>query len=67
MTSTSTLLYRAYSATALIREQLLVTIFGYKSHCKHHPTCSRYTLEMIQQKGLVLGLVIGARRLMTCW
>ena len=63
----TTVVYRAYSATALIREQLLMTFFGYKSHCKHYPTCSRYTHEMIQREGLVKGLVLGMRRLATCW
>lgn len=67
MISLTTLVYKTYSATALIREQLLLTTFGYKSHCKHYPTCSRYTHEMIQQKGLVTGLALGARRLSTCW
>ncbi|MBP7119381.1 membrane protein insertion efficiency factor YidD [Candidatus Woesebacteria bacterium] len=60
-------LFYFYSATAYIREQLLITVFGYKSHCKHTPTCSQYTHEMIQEKGLMAGVVLGARRLATCW
>lgn len=67
MKRTTHFLYLLYSASALVREQLLVTMFGYKSHCKHSPTCSRYTHEMIQQKGLMAGVVLGMRRLATCW
>lgn len=60
-------LYRSYSATALVREQLLVTLLGYKSPCRHSPTCSRYTHEMIQKNGLATGVALGIRRLATCW
>lgn len=67
MKTAAKFLYHVYSATAFIREQLLVTLFGYKSHCKHSPTCSRYTHEMIQKKGLAAGVVLGMRRLATCW
>ncbi len=67
MKKISVVLYHCYSATAYIREQLLVTVFGYKSHCKHFPTCSRYTKEMIQQKGIVTGVILGISRFATCW
>lgn len=67
MKQVSNLLFQLYSLTALVRQQVLVTIFGYKSECKHTPTCSRYTRDMIRQKGFAVGIVLGARRLATCW
>lgn len=63
----STLVFTIYTSTTLMREQLLVTMFGFKSHCKHVPTCSQFTHEAIQEKGVVVGLALGLRRLARCW
>lgn len=56
-----------YSFTPYIREQLLVTVFGYKSVCKHHPTCSEYAKEQIAKKGVLQGGLVGVKRVITCW
>ena len=34
--------------------------------CKYEPTCSRYTVEAIQEFGILRGLVLGAWRLLRC-
>lgn len=61
------LLFTLYSFTPYLREQLLVTVFGYKSVCKHHPTCSEYAKQQVAEKGLLRGSLFGVKRVLTCW
>ena len=35
-------------------------------HCRFLPTCSEYTIEAIQERGLVVGLLKGAWRILRC-
>ncbi len=34
--------------------------------CKYRPTCSQYTLECINNKGVLLGILLGAWRILRC-
>ncbi|MDP2912011.1 MAG: membrane protein insertion efficiency factor YidD [Candidatus Omnitrophota bacterium] len=34
--------------------------------CRFHPSCSQYTLQAIDDKGAVLGLIKGLGRIMRC-
>ena len=34
--------------------------------CKFYPTCSAYTIEAIEKKGVVKGLLLGAWRILRC-
>lgn len=45
---------------------MVISMMGYKSYCKHSPTCSEYTIQQIQRHGTISGLAKGIRRLSTC-
>ena len=34
--------------------------------CKYQPTCSQYTLESINNRGVVLGILLGCWRILRC-
>lgn len=40
----------------------------FKSHdsCRYIPTCSNYMIEALEKHGLIKGLYLGIRRLLTC-
>ena len=53
---------------------LLFLLRGYKrylspwlpSSCRFDPTCSVYMYQAIEKKGVVMGLILGLRRLLRC-
>ncbi|NWO06118.1 MAG: membrane protein insertion efficiency factor YidD [Alteromonadaceae bacterium] len=57
-----------------MRQLLLLPIRFYQyaispmmaSHCRHHPTCSQYAIEAIQQHGAVKGSYLAGARLLRC-
>lgn len=34
--------------------------------CRHHPTCSIYAKEVIEKRGIVVGIVLTMKRLLSC-
>lgn len=38
----------------------------YGDVCRYYPSCSSYTLQAIQQRGLVLGILLGSYRIVRC-
>ena len=34
--------------------------------CRYRPTCSQYTLECINNKGVILGILLGTWRIIRC-
>jgi putative membrane protein insertion efficiency factor len=36
------------------------------AHCRHTPSCSQYTIEAIQEWGVVSGILLGAKRIGRC-
>lgn len=49
----------------IIKSVLLVTL-GHYSQCKHHPTCSQYTVSQIKTHGTIQGLKLGVIRIWNC-
>ena len=46
-------------------------IIFYQKHlsrhtCKYNPTCSQYTLESINNRGVILGILLGLWRILRC-
>ncbi|MBE7100250.1 MAG: membrane protein insertion efficiency factor YidD [Clostridiales bacterium] len=37
-----------------------------KNTCKYVPSCSQYTLECINNKGVILGILLGMWRILRC-
>ncbi len=38
----------------------------YGGVCRYYPSCSRYALEAVQHRGLVIGVALDAKRLARC-
>ncbi|RFA11393.1 membrane protein insertion efficiency factor YidD [Subtercola boreus] len=38
----------------------------YGDVCRYYPSCSSYTLQAIQQRGILLGIALGLYRLVRC-
>lgn len=36
------------------------------THCRFYPSCSQYTIETINKKGLTKGLIKGFKRILKC-
>ena len=55
-----------YSTILLIKfyQKVISPLLG--SNCRYFPTCSQYTLESIQKKGVFKGCYLGFKRLLTC-
>jgi putative membrane protein insertion efficiency factor len=34
--------------------------------CRFYPSCSQYTLEVIQKHGVIKGIYLGAKRILRC-
>lgn len=34
--------------------------------CRYTPTCSQYAMEAIERRGLVVGLLLATRRVLSC-
>lgn len=56
-----------YQILKPIWHQLNQTVFGVTYTCAHQPSCSRYTLQQVQQHGTIVGLYRGLKRLTQCW
>ena len=36
------------------------------NHCRFTPTCSQYAIEAVQQRGVIMGLLLGFYRILRC-
>jgi len=48
-----------------IKDQIIVSNFGFITSCKHSPTCSVYMARSIKKKGFV-GFLLGLKRIFSC-
>lgn len=44
----------------------LLKMFYPYGFCRHHPTCSAYGKDLIEERGLILGTLFMFRRLLSC-
>jgi len=49
-----------------IRLYQLVVSPALGTHCKYHPSCSRYAIEAVRAHGVLRGLVLAGWRLLRC-
>lgn len=54
------------SAVLMIRayQKVLSPLLG--QHCRFYPSCSQFTLEAIQEWGLIKGVYLGSKRICRC-
>lgn len=57
---------KTYQLLGRAKHQILFTVFGVNSYCKHQPSCSRYLEIQIKEHGTIAGLFKGMRRLINC-
>ena len=36
------------------------------SNCRFHPTCSKYTIQAVNEHGVYRGLILGVKRISKC-
>jgi putative membrane protein insertion efficiency factor len=53
-------------AVVILRAYRAVISPLYGDVCRYYPSCSRYTLEAIQEYGLIRGTALGAWRILRC-
>ena len=53
-------------AVAILRGYRATISPLYGDVCRYYPSCSSYTLQAIQQRGLVLGILLGSYRILRC-
>jgi putative membrane protein insertion efficiency factor len=59
---------------ALIKKLFILPIRLYQltlspllgAHCRHTPSCSRYTIDAIEEWGVIKGIWLGVRRISRC-
>ncbi|CAN5242388.1 hypothetical protein BH09ACT6_BH09ACT6_22790 [soil metagenome] len=53
-------------AVLVLRVYRLVISPLYGDVCRYYPSCSSYALQAIQQRGLTVGVALGAYRIVRC-
>jgi putative component of membrane protein insertase Oxa1/YidC/SpoIIIJ protein YidD len=61
------ILINVYRKIAFFKHQILFTVFGYSSRCKHIPSCSKNLLIQIKKHGKIIGAIKGFSRILTCF
>ena len=63
---TSILVVRGYQRARPAIDQVVLSVFGHVSSCKHTPTCSEYTVDQIKAHGTIAGIRLGVARILSC-
>ena len=58
-------LIRLYQKTLSLDHGWL-SVFYSERLCRFHPTCSQYTYEAIEKRGILIGVWLGLRRVIRC-
>jgi uncharacterized protein len=66
MVVTTLLLIPRNVAVLILRAYRAVISPLYGDVCRYYPSCSAYTLQAIQQRGLIVGSALGAYRIVRC-
>lgn len=59
------LLVRGYQQTLSPDHGPLKHLWTY-GYCRHSPTCSMYAIDVLRQRGAVMGTLLAAKRVLTC-
>jgi len=66
-TALSTILLLPRNAAVLVLRAYRAVISPlYGDVCRYYPSCSAYALQAIQQYGVIVGSVLGVRRIIRC-
>ncbi|MGE5041645.1 MAG: membrane protein insertion efficiency factor YidD [Candidatus Levyibacteriota bacterium] len=57
---------RLYQKTAPGRKVLLGSLIPVYSSCRFSPTCSEYTYQAVSRYGVLKGLFLGTKRILSC-
>ena len=60
-------IFYAYQFLRQLRYSLLKSVFGIVVHCKHTPTCGTHMFKQIKKRGVIIGTLLGIKRVITCW
>ena len=64
--ATFVLLFPRNTCVVILRGYRAVISPLYGDVCRYYPSCSRYTLEAIQEHGVIKGIALGAWRILRC-
>lgn len=56
-----------YKSLGMFKHTVLISVFGFSSHCKHQPTCSEYFYQQINNRGTIGELLSAFKRILTCF
>lgn len=63
---TAVLLLPRNAAVLVLRAYRAIISPLYGDVCRYYPSCSSYALQAIQEYGLIVGSVLGVRRIIRC-
>ena len=58
--------FKPYGKMLCMRMILFYQKYISKKQCPYRPSCSQYTLESINNNGVIIGILLGAWRILRC-
>lgn len=59
-------LVKIYQFFREAKHSILYSIFGFSSTCRHNPSCSRYFINQVKERGTIAGSIKGIKRVLSC-